>query len=238
MDEKVLDNKEFKKELSDKEFKGHTMKKGIIFDLDGTLWDSTKVLVKAWNIVLSEFPQTKVKVSLDNLKPLLGRTLEAIIEALVVDVSDEKLRIQIADTCTKVEHEVLSKEGGILYPMIEETLVLLSKKYKLYIVSNCQDGYIESFFAAHGLEKYFEDYECPGRSGLLKADNIRLIMERNNIDKAVYVGDTVMDYNAAKKAGIPFIHATYGFGQIEDKVEKIDNFSELSKLLFEDLLFI
>lgn len=238
MDEKVLDNKEFKKELSDKEFKGHTMKKGIIFDLDGTLWDSTKVLVKAWNIVLSEFPQTKVKVSLDNLKPLLGRTLEAIIEALVVDVSDEKLRIQIADTCAKVEHEVLSKEGGILYPMIEETLVLLSKKYKLYIVSNCQDGYIESFFAAHGLEKYFEDYECPGRSGLLKADNIRLIMERNNIDKAVYVGDTVMDYNAAKKAGIPFIHATYGFGQIEEKVEKIDNFSELSKLLFEDLLFI
>lgn len=214
------------------------IKKGIIFDLDGTLWDSTKVLVKAWNEVLSQYPQTKVKVSLDNLKPLLGRPLEAIIEALVVDVTDEDVRKQIADTCAKVEHEILSKEGGILYPMIEETLTLLSKKYKLYIVSNCQDGYIESFFAAHGLESFFEDYECPGRSGLLKADNIRLIIERNNIDKAIYVGDTIMDYDAAKKAGIPFVHATYGFGQIEENVDKINNFSELSKFLFEDLLFI
>lgn len=214
------------------------MKKGIIFDLDGTLWDCTKVLVKAWNDVLAKFPQTKVVVTLDNLKPLLGRPLEAIIEALVIDVTDKEVQRQIADTCVKIEHEILAKEGGILYPMLEETLTLLSKKYNLYIVSNCQDGYIESFFEAHGLEKYFDDYECPGRSGLLKADNIRLIIERNNIDKAVYVGDTIMDYNAAKNAGIPFIHATYGFGQVEENVEKIRHFSELSKLLFEDLLFI
>ncbi len=214
------------------------MKKGIIFDLDGTLWDSTNVLVKAWNVVLSEFPQTQVKVSLDNLKPLLGRPLEAIIEALVYDVNDEEVRKQIADTCARVEHKILSKEGGVLYPMIEETLAILSKKYNLYIVSNCQAGYIESFFAAHGLEGYFEDYECPGRSGLLKADNIRLIIERNNIDKAIYVGDTILDYEAAKKAGIPFIHATYGFGRIDENVDKIGSFSELSKFLFEDLLFI
>ena len=214
------------------------MKKGIIFDLDGTLWDSTEVLVKAWNAVLAEFPQTKVVVTLEKLKSLLGKPLEAIIEALVVDVTDADIRQQIADTCAKVEHDILSKEGGILYPMVEETLTFLSKKYHLYIVSNCQDGYIESFFAAHGLEHFFEDYECPGRSGLLKADNIRLIIERNNIDKAIYVGDTIMDYEASKKVGIPFVHATYGFGKIDEKVDEINHFSELSKKLFEDLLFI
>lgn len=212
------------------------MKKGIIFDLDGTLWDSTKALVKAWNVVLSQFPQTKVEVTMDSLKPLLGKTLDELTKALVYDVQDENVIKDIENKCTEVEHHILSEEGGELYPSIEDTLKFLSLKYNLYIVSNCQAGYIESFFAAHRLEKYFEDYECPGKSGLKKADNIKLIIERNNIDKAVYIGDTVMDYEAAKKAGIPFIQATYGFGENVENVEKISSFSELTQILFEDFI--
>lgn len=212
------------------------MKKGIIFDLDGTIWDCTNTLVEAWNKVLSEFPCTKVVVTLDKLKSLLGKTLDEIVRCLVEDVEDEEILQQIALRCCQVEHELLSKVGGILYPMVEETLYFLYQKYNLYIVSNCQAGYIESFFEAHGLDKYFEDYECPGRSGLKKADNIKLIMERNDIDKAIYVGDTIMDYEAATKAGVPFVHATYGFGIIDEKVEKIDSFSQLLQYLFEDLL--
>ena len=53
--------------------------------------------------------------------------------------------------------------------------------YKLFIVSNCQDGYIECFFKAHKLDKYFTDYECPGRTGLSKGENNKLIIERNNL---------------------------------------------------------
>lgn len=213
------------------------MKKGIIFDLDGTLWDSTKVLVKAWNIVLESFPQSKVKVTLENLMPLLGKTLDEIIELLVYDITDDGIRRNIAKKCEQVEHELLSKEGGVLYPMVEETLRFLSKKYSLFIVSNCQSGYIESFFEAHGLEKYFDDYECPGKSGLKKSDNIKLIIERNNIDKGVYIGDTENDYKESKKAGIPFIHAAYGFGNINENIDRIEHFSQLTQFLFEDLIF-
>ena len=65
------------------------------------------------------------------------------------------------------------------------------------------------------MEGYFTDWECSGRTGLPKGENIRLVVERNHLQAPVYVGDTRLDYEAAQQAGVPFIHAAYGFGTIE-----------------------
>ena len=83
----------------------------------------------------------------------------------------------------------------------------------MYIVSNCQDGYVPAFLHAHKLEEYFVDIEMSGRTGLDKGNNIALLMKRNRIKTAVYVGDTDGDEKAARFAGIPFIYAGYGFGK-------------------------
>ena len=66
-----------------------------------------------------------------------------------------------------------------------------------------------------------------GRTGLDKGSNIRLVMERNNITQAVYVGDTQKDAAAAEKAGIPFIFAEYGFGDAPNAVLRIGSIEEL-----------
>ena len=55
-------------------------------------------------------------------------------------------------------------------------------------------------------------------------------MQRNNIKKAIYVGDTEGDREAAKKANIPFIYASYGFGEVSDYDYKIDSISDLKTL--------
>ena len=89
---------------------------------------------------------------------------------------------------------------------------LRDQGYHLYIVSNCQDGYIEDFISWSGCQDLIEDIEDYGRTGKGKADNIRLLMERNALDCAVYVGDTQGDLDSASAAGIPFIFASYGFG--------------------------
>ena len=81
----------------------------------------------------------------------------------------------------------------------------------------------------------FEDYECPGRTGLLKADNIRLVCERNHLDAAVYVGDTDGDYNATCKAGVPFIHAAYGYGKPHDPTPSVRRFDALPEIIKEIL---
>ncbi len=48
----------------------------------------------------------------------------------------------------------------------------------------------------------------------------------------MYVGDTQGDRNAARLAGIPFVYASYGFGNVEDYDYKIDRFPELVDMYF------
>ena len=105
----------------------------------------------------------------------------------------------------------------------------LNETYPLYIVSNCQAGYIEAFLDHYGFWNYFKDIECYGNNLRQKGENIRLLAERNGLDEAVYVGDIQGDYDASMHAGVGFIHAAYGFGKIDTEVLKINSFSELPK---------
>lgn len=201
----------------------------IIFDLDGTLWDSTDAAAVIWREVAGKYPEVKDTISADRLKALYGLPLEEIAVKLLPSVSRETA-IDIMRESTVRQCPYLEKTGGILFPGMEETLKELKEKYKLFIVSNCEEGYIQCFLKAHQLSEYFEDFEYPGRSGLLKAENIRLVMERNNLTNPVYVGDTAGDQSAAKKAGLPFIYARYGFGHAKAWDFVIDHFKELLHL--------
>lgn len=82
-----------------------------------------------------------------------------------------------------------------------------------------------------GLGDAITDYTCPGDTGKLKAENIRIIMERNGFEKAVYVGDTQGDANACRQAEVPMIYAQYGFGQVEEEYPSIEKFCDLLELI-------
>lgn len=204
------------------------MNYGIIFDLDGTLWDSSEQVAGAWSVILSRRSETdrrvRRSVTGEDMRGYMGKTME-VIAALMLPDTDEKTRLEIMDECGEYENEYLSGHGGKLYPDLERELDRLSKSFKLFIVSNCQSGYIETFLEYHKLGKYFADFECPGGTGLAKAENIRIIMERNSLDRAVYVGDTQGDLDASDSAGVPFIHAAYGFGTVNKEVPAVNSFS-------------
>lgn len=202
----------------------------IIFDLDGTLWDSTPIVVKAWNSVFSQHPEISFQASPEKLKSLFGRTLTDIADQIMPELEPEQ-RYQIIDACCEEEHLVLRRTPGTLYPELEQTLHVLSSRYPLFIVSNCEAGYIEIFLETTGLGMYFKDFECPGNSGLVKGPNNKLIMERNHLSAPVYVGDTQGDKDSAVFAGIPFCHAAYGFGTVDSYDYRIETFSDLLKLL-------
>ncbi len=205
---------------------------GIIFDLDGTLWDSTPEVAIAYSKVVEEqYPEITDTVTEEKLKGLFGLPLDVIGVKLFQSVSEELAKKAIVDCCN-YEEIYLAEHGARLYEGLEETLKDLSKKYQLFIVSNCQDGYIQCFFKANPhLEQYFQDFECHGRTGLPKADNIRLVAERHGLKHPVYVGDTLGDAKAAKEAGVPFVFARYGFGKVEQYEDVIDSIDELIKKL-------
>jgi phosphoglycolate phosphatase len=201
----------------------------IIFDLDGTIWDPIDTVLDAWNSRIKEHEQIKRELTRTDFESTMGLQMHEISLKLFPDLNED-IRAQVIKECCDAEQGYLKKHGGNLYPHVEDVLKKLSKKYKLYIVSNCQDGYIESFYEFHKLEKYFLDYENPGRTGLSKGENIKLIIQRNNLSDPVYVGDTEGDLKAAKYAGVPFVYAKYGFGQVNDYDKSIDKFDDLVKL--------
>ena len=165
---------------------------GIIFDVDGTLWNSTDAVAKAWTKAIQENSDL--------------------------------------DLCFEYENQLLAKEPCPVFDGVVETFQKLSKKHKLFIVSNCACGYIEVMLSTSGLDKYVTDTLCFGQTNTSKGKTIRTLMERNNLKDVVYVGDTQGDADACKEADVPFIFAEYGFGNVPDAKTRIKDISDLTTL--------
>lgn len=205
-------------------------KKGIIFDLDGTLWDSSEEVVIAWNRVLERHPELHRRITAEDMQGYMGKSMDDIMLLMLPDQPLEVRKKILTELCEE-EDRYLLEHGAKLYPGLWQVLTELKKDYHLYIVSNCQDGYVQCFLKVNRFEQLFDDIEMWGRTFLEKGDNISLIVKRNHLTKAVYVGDTLGDYNATKKAGLPFIHASYGFGKVPEPDAVLTEFAELPKVV-------
>lgn len=208
------------------------MKKVIIFDMDGTLWDSADNVATSWNIAMEKFGYERAPINEADMQSVMGKTMDKIAEILFPNVVGEERDALLKLAC-KEENDYLRAHGGVLYPEIRSTMEELKKDYRLFIVSNCQAGYIEAFLDFYQFHDLVEDIECYGNNDLPKAENIKLICQRNgvNAEDAVYVGDIQGDYDSSMLAGVKFIHAAYGFGTIDTEVPKICAFSELPEVV-------
>jgi len=186
---------------------------GVIFDLDGTLWDSCQSVAASWAETLAERHGALTVPTEEDVKSIMGMTAGQIAETLFSAYGQDALAVCL--DCIARENAYIAVHGARLYPGVEALFQAMSGSCGLYIVSNCQQGYIECFLEYTGFGKYIQDYECSGATGLGKAENIRLIARRNGLRHPVYVGDTHMDQASAVTAGLPFIHAAYGFGHAE-----------------------
>ncbi len=203
----------------------------IIFDLDGTLWDSSANVAVAWQLAKQHVNYIKEDFTLELIHTITGMTYKAIFETLLPYLTEEQ-REEFKTYASKYELEILYEKGGDLYPGLEDALKYLSSKYKLYIVSNCQSGYIEVFFKISGFEHYFHGHQCYGTKNQPKADNILDVIKDHDLKAPVYIGDTMGDYTAANKAGVPFIFCDFGFGKVEEgMLATISGLRELEELL-------
>ena len=205
--------------------------KSLIFDIDGTLWDSRAIVAKGYNDYLTEVGRPDLQVDAEYLKTLFGKTMTEIAD-IMLDSIPVPERYEVMQGCMDREDEFLHENPcDIAFPGVKETLEALKKDYRLFIVSNAQCGYPELMMDKLGIRHHFEGWMCFGDTGLPKGDTIRILMERHGIEDAIYIGDTQGDLEASRRAGIPFLFCTFGFGTPEAYDASIDSFDQLPKIL-------
>lgn len=206
------------------------IERAIFFDLDGTLWDALQSIMETWNNAMKN-NHLLYRFSIEQIRSYMGLTAKEIADIAFKDV-DEETRIKYFDYVSKEQVDYLYLHPGYLFENEVEVLLNLKKKYPLFIVSNCNEGYIDNYLNC--IDKtIFTDTLCAGQTKRAKWENILLLKQKYNIKNVIYVGDTLKDYLESKKANVSFIHAAYGFGDINDNVYKINSFDELENIIEE-----
>ena len=199
----------------------------LIFDIDGTLWDSRALVAEGYNIQLRSEGLDHLCVTAEDFLPLFGKVMTEIADVIFTSIPLPE-RYALMDRCMATENEYLHQNPcRIGYDGIKETMAALAKNHRLFIVSNSQCGYPELCMEKLGLTDYISGHLCFGDTGTEKGETIRRLMDRHGITDACYIGDTQGDCDAADQAGIPFIFAAYGFGNPSNYAAKIEKFEDL-----------
>lgn len=202
----------------------------VIFDVDGTLWDARVPAARAWSDAYREITGRERILDPVELGSYFGIPTGEIIRIVLPELPPEAVE-PFSRRCYELCNAYCRETPGKLYPGVRETISALSARYPLYIVSNCQKGYIEALVQGCGFTPFFSGWSCWEETKLPKAGTLRLLMERNGLKNPLYVGDTAGDVAACKEAGLDIAGVTCGLGDPVGATVRIGCISELLELL-------
>lgn len=213
--------------LCQKKLENLTLKPdSLIIDMDGTLWDNVHTYVLAWNAAFEEHGYA-TSVTRESLMRLMGKEARELLNALIPDASINDQDILFDDVIVQYNKLVPTMEP-IIYPGVYEGLEKLHTKYKLLLLSNCEEGGLVNFMNHTKTTHLFLDYMEHGQNNMPKSYNLDLLKERNSLTNPVYIGDTDGDRRESALAGVPFVFVTYGFGKTDKYDIQFNSFEELT----------
>lgn len=202
----------------------------LIFDLDGTLWDTCDVCAVAWNLVIARNGISFREIAGDDVRSVAGRPHRDCIEIVFDGLAESEIETLTRETMTE-DNRLIAERGGYMYPNLSSVIPGLAEVFTLGIVSNCQTGYIETFLEWTKLDGQFADFESWGNTGNSKSSNLASLIERNQLRRPVFIGDTPGDQEAARDNGVAFIYARYGFGEVIGADAEINDLQDLAEVV-------
>lgn len=194
--------------------------------MDGTIWDNVNTYVLAWNDALKELGHS-VQVTRESLMGLMGKEARQILKILIPDVPAQQQDLLFDEVIVQYQKLVPTMKPSI-YPGVIDGLKRLHSKYKLLLLSNCEEGGLVNLMNYTNTTDLFLDYMEHGQNNMPKNHNLKLLKERNSLEYPVYIGDTDGDSSETRLAGLSFVFVTYGFGNTENYDIKFDTFEELT----------
>ena len=201
----------------------------IIFDLDGTLWETIDATYEATKIITNKHKELKPITRETIIKGMGLNTIENATNYIPYMPAEEGIKYM--KEISEKTSEIINKDNVIIYNGVIETIKKLSKKYKLGIITNNRDKYAETFLKISNLKEYFTDYMGAASYNMTKGEAIKKMVQKYNEIENYYVGDIKKDQEATEYAGIEFIHAKYGFDPTLKSKKYINNIIDLQKII-------
>lgn len=202
----------------------------LIFDLDGTLWNVNQCCTDAWNKVLEGLGYEK-RITLEEMNSVTGMPMDDIMKALLPEIINNQAGLH--DLLNQMEEEMIGKQGTFVFPGVTEEIPELSKHFRLFMVSNCQEWYLLRFLEFSGIGRFLSGWDCYGKSGTEKHKMISVMKRQYNLRDAVYIGDMMLDKESADLSGTDFLQVTYGFGAPINGAVCFSTFQSLSEYLMK-----
>ncbi len=206
----------------------------IIFDMDGTLFQTDKILELSLEDTFNYLRSINLwdkKTPIEMYREIMGVPLPVVWNTLLPNHS-----IEIRTKANELFHEKLidniNMGKGSLYPNTEEVLSYLkNKNHPIFIASNGQTEYLNTIIKYYNLDKWitetFSIQQIPSQN---KTDLVNTILKKYKVVKGVVVGDRLSDINAAKSNGLISVGCNFDFAQ-EDELSQADE-------IIDDLLHV
>ncbi|UOQ92156.1 HAD hydrolase-like protein [Halobacillus shinanisalinarum] len=210
----------------------------FIFDMDGTLFQTNKILELSLQDAfdrLRSMDLWKEETPIQQYREIMGVPLPEVWETLLPDHSN-KVREITNDHFHKCLIANIKGGSGELYPNVEKVLRYLKENnYPIFIASNGLTEYLNTIVDYYQLNNWIvETFSIQNIASQDKADLVGEIVKKYDIDQAAVVGDRLSDFRAAKTNGMLSIGCTFDFAKEEELQQAnltIDNLSELIDIL-------
>ncbi len=199
----------------------------IFFDMDGTLWDGVEAYAKGFNDFF-KINNIDRRLTVNDLYAYMGLEEKQYLEATLPEFPVAK-RKKMYEHIINFQYERIQSDGGLLYKGVKEGLKQLGEKHKLFIVSNCPEFTIQYFMEWAKIKNSITDTLAHGMNFKSKHENIKLLIEKYDLQNPVYVGDTDSDRKQCDLVPIPFIFVDYGFGKVEKCALQFTSFKKLTE---------